>query len=148
MDNQNQPLDANFQSGSNPPEGLRITQTIRRYWYESSRWALFFAILGFIYIGLILLIFITASSKLGSAGIPIVFMLLSLSAFVLPPVWFIFQFAQNIQKALRHEDNQAAAVGFQNLRRLYQFVGVLTAILLGFYGITLIFTFLFMATAG
>lgn len=145
MDNQNQPLDTNFQSGSNPPEGLRITQTIRRYWRETSQWALFFAILGFMYIGLIMLIFITAGSKLGSAGIPLVFMLLLLSAFVLPPVWFVFQFAQNIKKALRDEDNLAATVGFRNLRRLYQFIGVLTAIILGFYGITLIFTFMFLA---
>ncbi|MBK9335801.1 MAG: hypothetical protein IPM98_04155 [Lewinellaceae bacterium] len=148
MDNQSQPLDADLQPGANQPHGLRISQTIRRYWYESSRWAFFFAVLGFLYLGLVLLIFSTASSKLGAAGLPVVLVLLFVGALVFPPVWFIFQFAQNIQKALRHEDNQAAAVGFQNLRRLYQFIGVLTAILLGFYGITLIFTFLFMATAG
>jgi len=146
MDNLNQPLDADLSSGENHPNnGLRITQTIRQYWHESSQWALFFAVLGFLYLGLVLVVLLTAGSKLGTAGIPVFFVLLLVGGLIFPPVWFMFQFSRHIKQSLQNDDTQAAATGFQNLRRLYQFAGVLTAIVLGLYGIILLFSLLFLA---
>lgn len=143
MDNPNQPLDADFQFGSNQPDGLRITRSIRQYWQETGQWALFFAVLGFVYLGMMLLILLVASNSLGAMGIPIILAMLLVGGLMFPPVWFTFVFSRDIKKSLRQDDVAAADSGFTNLRRLYQYVGILTAIFLGFYALILMFSLLF-----
>lgn len=140
MDNPNQPLDANFQAGSPQTDGLHITRNIRQYWQETSQWALFFAVLGFVYLSLMLLILLVASTTLGVMGIPVILGILLIGGLVFPPVWFTFAFSRDIKKSLRQDDVAAADSAFLSLRRLYQYAGILTAIIMGLYALILVFS--------
>lgn len=130
MDNENQPIDSGM-TPDNAPDTLRISPTIRSSWQESTKWSLFFAVLGFIYVGL-LIIGVLAGSRnpLFGAG---VFMLVIMGTLIFIPTWFIFQFSQKLKKGLETEDTALAEEGFANLRRLYQYAGIVTIIILAFY---------------
>lgn len=148
MDNQNQPLDADMNPAGENPQQLNITENIRQYWTESRKWAMFFAVLGFIYIGFLLLS-VFGLSTLGNEGIFAgVFTLLIVGGIVFVPTWLIFQFSQNLKQSLTTESTQALGLSFRNLRRLYQFAGILMIIILAFYGIIFLFMLTFMSSRG
>lgn len=124
------------------PPGLSVTNSIKNYWSESRKWALFMAILGFIYLGFIVLLLLAggrAGALIGLFGFSIIGVL------VFIPVWFVFQFSQKMKTALAQENTPDLEESFANLRRLYLFTGILTIIFLGFYLIMLMFVFSFAA---
>lgn len=143
MDNLNQPLDAELPEAGGKQSGLRITPSLRQNWLSASRWGLFFAVLGFLYLGLLgftLLSFAglgtVGAGNFGGAEIAVViFMLLLVGVFVFIPTWFMFQFSQKIQKGVSGNDVHATETGFSFLRRFYQFVGILLAIVIGIYAL-------------
>ncbi len=109
---------------------------------------MFFAVLGFIYIGFLLLS-VFGLSTLGNEGIFAgVFTLLIVGGIVFVPTWLIFQFSQNLKQSLTTESTQALGLSFRNLRRLYQFAGILMIIILAFYGIIFLFMLTFMSSRG
>ncbi len=139
MDNENQPIDSDM-TPNDAPDALHITPAIRGYWRESTKWSLFFGIIGFVYVGLLLLGVIAGSrSPLFGAS---VFMLVIVGTLAFIPSWFIFQFSQKLKKGLETEDSAQAEEGFSNLRRLYQYAGILMIIVLAFY----LIAFLLMLT--
>ncbi|TNE59280.1 MAG: hypothetical protein EP344_08895 [Bacteroidetes bacterium] len=116
---------------SQTEDRLRITENIRLYWREASQWGMFFSILGFTYIGIL----ITGIMLFGGYRVPgySIVTLLLLGGIVFIPTWLMFQFGQNIRKALRDNDTAAASMGFTSLRRLYQLIGILVVFLLFLY---------------
>ncbi|MFN0016037.1 MAG: hypothetical protein ACKVU2_15950 [Saprospiraceae bacterium] len=144
MDNVNQPLDSDVPETGNGENGLRITDTLRRHWHSTSRWALFFAVIGFLYLGIILFSSLGVS-QMGSEGGYTAMLFLLVGTFIFFPTWFLFQFSQNVQKGNANRDLHATEKGFTFLRRFYQFVGIMTIVLIAFY--LLMFIFLIGAMA-
>jgi len=147
MDNPNQPLDTDLPDSEGKQSGLRITSSIRSHWHATSRWALFFAVLGFLYLGLLVFSLLSIASlstgNLGGTEVTVmIFMLLLIGVLVFIPTWFMFQFSQNIQKGVSNNDLHATETGFSFLKRFYQFIGILTVIVLGFYALLLLFMFI------
>ena len=144
MEDHNQPLDEGLNSNQSSSPGLQITAMIRQFWRESTQWALFFAILGFLYLALLVFTLLQGASS-GAAGVAGgLFVILFAGAFIFFPTWFMFQFSQKLKLGLREENNTAAEAAFRNLRRLYQFAGVLLIILLSIYAIAFLFLLLMM----
>ncbi|MBK6930842.1 MAG: hypothetical protein IPH12_08175 [Saprospirales bacterium] len=144
MEDHNQPLDEGLNSNQSSSPGLQITARIRQFWRESTQWALFFAILGFLYLALLVFTLLQGASS-GAAGVAGgLFVILFAGAFIFFPTWFMFQFSQKLKLGLREENNTAAEAAFRNLRRLYQFAGVLLIILLSIYAIAFLFLLLMM----
>lgn len=139
--NYEQPLDMGFEAEESPQGELRfrITSEIRRYWKETARWGMFFSIIGLLYIGIALLTFFLSISLLGihESTLSTFFILVAL-AIIVPLWWLMFRFSRYTQKAVLHDDPAAAHVGFTNLRRLFQLLGILLIILLVFYGIVIL----------
>ena len=132
MDNETQPLDTNLNLDA-VPETLQITSNIRKYWSESTKWTLFFSILGFLYVALlVLLMAIGSKSPMFAAGLVGT---LVAGALVFIPCWFLFQFSQKVRQALQTDDSTLAAAGFANLRWFYQYAGILMIIILALYAI-------------
>lgn len=139
MDNLNQPLDTDLPDSEGKQSGLRITSSIRRNWHATSRWGMFFAVLGFLYLGLVVLSMLSVATLGGSKAALMIFMVLFIGALVFTPTWFMFQFSQNILKGVSSNDLHATETGFSFLKRFYQFIGILTLIVLGIYGLLLLF---------
>ena len=138
MDDQNQTMDpAGPGPGLENPTGLTITQTIRQYWHECSRWGLFFAVLGFVYIGFLVLLTIGVSIA-DQSIFRSIFSLLIGGGIVFIFSWLMLQFAQNLRKALDMDSTPAADRSFQNLKFLYQVAGIVLIAVLALYGIGII----------
>ena len=142
MDNQNQLLDP--EPGGAQPEDLHLTPTIRGYWRESTQWALFFAILGFLYLAVAVVMLFLVSTK-GGSFLPAIFGALIIGGFVFVPAWLIFQFSQKVKTGLETESSSMVALGFRNLRHIYQFAGIMVIVLLAFYAVVFLMMLVLMA---
>ena len=68
MEDQNQPLDAGMASGASDP-GLVITEAVRNDLTEIAKWAMFFAVLLFIILGLVAFASLAIAVAGGAGGI-------------------------------------------------------------------------------
>lgn len=136
-DNFNQPLDTGFQANE-PSEsrgGLRITPEVRQYWKESANWGMFFSVLGFIYVGMMLLSFLSLTALGGREAALVGMAMIIALAIIAPIVWLLFNFSRYTRKAVLYDDSAAAHVGFANLRRLFHLAGIIIIAVLVLYGI-------------
>lgn len=132
MEDTNQPLDAGI--GSRPSgQNLRFSEPVRGDLLETSKWAMFFAILIFIALGLVLIgsFFIMAA---GSAGAVVgIMMVLIYGGLLFFPAWYYYKFSALTRQALEHDNNDALDEGFANLKRFYRFIGILIIVVIGLY---------------
>ncbi len=115
---------------------LKNLNTIRK-------WAMFFSILGFIFLGLIVILGIIAGTFLSafkaggkSAGIPesvIIIMFFVLAAVYFFPVHFLFRFSKHTQHAVQTLDKDELHKAFRSLKSYSVYLGVLTIIGLALY---------------
>lgn len=113
---------------------------------ETSRWARFLSILGFIGVGFMVLfsLFIIGlgnSNPLMKAGfksagygnpavLGITYLVMAMVSIL--PYLYLFQFANKMKAALRGDDQAALNSAFSSLKSCFKFVGVFTIIMLGF----------------
>lgn len=141
----NQALDDNFSSG------LNITSDIREFLDETAKWAHFLSILGFVMVGLIILIAIFASTLLGVvinemqiefSGVStllVTFIYLTIAVINIFPILFLYRFARNTKEALRSDNQVILSEAFKNLKSHYKFVGIAALFMLGLYGLMIFF---------
>lgn len=125
--------------------GLSVTGGIRGYLQTTAKWGRFLAIVGFVLTGLSLLSILflgaflsdfgelmgDASSIMGSTFFIILY-LTSLAIFFFPCL-FLFNFSTSILRSLKSEEQIEFEKAFHNLKRLYQFIGILVAIMVTLY---------------
>ena len=137
--------------------GLSIDQTSKNHLAEAARWAKFLAIMGFIMCGLIILVGIFAGSlfatlsnrpynrfdnEIGTsvrAGYTVVMAVAYIIFAVLYffPCLFLFHFAVKMKTALLTDSQEMLNTSFQNLKKMFRYVGIMTIIVLGLYIILL-----------
>jgi len=134
--------------------GLTVTSTMQRNWMTTSKWAMFFAILGFIWIGLSLLSMGSMASamqmmQMMSGDNPVFAMygalmpyMTILTLITVAVMFFIhffhLRFATQIQRAINFTDQTAFVDAWRNLRNHFRIYGILVCVLLVFYGIILV----------
>ncbi len=100
------------------------------------KWALFLSIIGFVFIGLIILTVVIAFSLSGndnpSSGLQFL-PLLVISTVYFFPIYFLFQFSSYSKKAVKNNDSIQFSKALKYLKNHYQFMGILIIILTGFY---------------
>jgi hypothetical protein len=121
-----------------------ITTEIRSYLLEASRWGKFLAIMGYIGIGLILMIAIGimaigSDSQLipgvgvGMGAFGMIYIILAVLYFF--PVYYLHQFSAKTKEGINSQDTQTMATGFQNLKSLFKFMGIVTIVILSIYAL-------------
>ena len=135
--------------------GLSIDPISKNHLSSTASWAKFLAIMGFIACGLIVLMGIFAGSlferyssrsegfdrdgMIGARGfgaVAAVFYIL-LAVLYFFPCLFLFNFASKMKSALLSNDQDILNTSFQNLKKTFRYVGVLTIIVIAFYIIIL-----------
>ena len=137
--------------------GLSIDPAAKAQLSEAARWARFLSIVGFIVIGLIVLIGIFAGSLISSMmssgvgnnpvggaasgiwGSFLIIVYILVAALYFFPCLFLYRFATKMKVALASDDQESLNTSFQNLKKLLRFIGILTIIVLAFYAIALVF---------
>jgi len=139
--------------------GLGIDPATKAHLSETARWAKFLAIVGFVLIGFMVLMVIFAGAFLGTltsgfrtsetsapaAGMAASFQFFFLILFVAIyffPCLFLFHFANKMKTALAANDQETLNTSFQNLKKFFRFIGILTIIVLAFYAIIILFALL------
>lgn len=138
------PLDDNFTTS-----GVIITEEIKSYLYETAKWAKLLSIVGFVSIGLMVLgvLFMlvaggAAMSGLGEsagmAGLGMGFMLVIyglIIALYFFPTLYLYRYSTKMKTALDANDQASLSESFMNLKSVFKFWGIFTAIIIGFYAI-------------
>lgn len=141
---------------------ITIDPVTKAHLSETARWARFLAIIGFIFLGLMLLagvlVFInipasdlnnTFGGGYGSGGLMenlglgafIIFFVIS-TIIIFFPLLYLLRFANRMKTSLNGNDQQALNVSFQNLKSYFRYIGIITIIVMAFYGIAFIFSIL------
>jgi MFS family permease len=112
------------------------------------KWTMFLAIIGFIFLGLFIVIGVIAGTFLSAfnsgktgLGIPeslmfVIFLVLAVICFF--PILFLFRFSKHTANAVLTLDKQELHKAFKNLKSYFVYLGVLIIIVLTFYVVALI----------
>jgi hypothetical protein len=127
---------------------LELTNETINELIQIRKWTTFFSVLGFVvvallaFVGIILVLFM---SKLGNTGTFAKYPLVLVGLFYLGfavlyfvPVLYLHRFSVKSQKAIVNNDSATFQDAFTNLKKHYQFIGVLTIIIIAIYIIVLL----------
>jgi hypothetical protein len=127
---------------------IEIEQETLKHLNTTRKWAMFLAIIGFIFLGLMIIIgllagtFLTAfSSGEKGLGIPASFMFIPILLVALVyffPVLFMFRFSKHTAHAIQHLDKLELHKGLKNLKYYFAYLGVLIIAILSLYFVVLI----------
>lgn len=119
---------------------LHLNESSKSFLRETAKWANFLAIVGYVFLGLIVIMALfmgTALASLSAAGgigggvITIIY--LAIAALYFFPIYFLQRFAANMKNAFDHNDNEALTEGFNFLKKHYKFIGILMIVMISFY---------------
>lgn len=124
---------------------LNLPATIIGFLKETSTWTYFLSILGFLGIGLMILVGIIFSVAMGNmSGINsyenlgidmsyfgLIYIALGLVYFF--PVLYLFNFSRRMKRALSSNNNDELSAAFSNLKSHYKFVGILSIVIISLY---------------
>ena len=139
---------------------LGIDETGKAYMYEIGRWAKFLAIIGFIFsgvlcLGLLFLIFGASiiTEQLGAAsgltyGVGMFFFYILIILIFLYPSITLLRFANRIRPALHTANTDLFNEALKNLKNTFKFMGIYMIVMLGIYGLIIIFAVIAAAVAG
>lgn len=129
---------------------IEIEQNTLKHLNTARKWAMFLAITGFIFLGLVIIVgiiagtFLTAfSSGEKSLGIPeslVIIPLIVLAAVYFFPVLFLFRFSKHTSHAIRNLDKLEFHKAVKNLKAYFAYIGIITIIVLSFYILVIIVT--------
>lgn len=129
---------------------LELSERIKNYLLEASKWGKFIAIVGYIgmgllaVMGLIMLFGKFPYPGLGNSAmstLPMAFMgffYLVMAGIYYFPTTFLYKFAGKIKSALLESDQDDLTSGFHYLSKLFTFMGIVTIIVLALYALVLL----------
>lgn len=128
---------------------MQLTSDSKDFLREAAKWAYFLSILGFVFVGLFVIIGLfmgTALSTLSSrsAGmLPASFfsaIYIIMAALYFFPVLYLYRFGSNVKRAFSSNDTEALTQGLKGLKSHYKFVGILAIIMISFYILAILFS--------
>lgn len=115
---------------------------------STRKWTMFLSVLGFIFLGLLIIVgvatstFLTAfKSKEVNLGVPeslMIVMFIIIAAIYFFPVLFLFRFSRNTRDAIHNHDKLKLEKAFRNLRTYFTYIGVMVIIVLSIYLLALV----------
>jgi hypothetical protein len=144
------------------PVVLHITEDIRSYLYETSKWTKFLSIIGFVATVFMVMLAFSVSAMMGAmdtmtagnnpyAQIPqgvLTFWLLIAALIYFYPSFLLFKYSSSCKQAVLYGDNESLSLAMGKMKSFFKFWGVLFIVLLSFYLITFIMIVVSMVTTG
>jgi hypothetical protein len=122
---------------------IEIEEDTLNHLDTTRKWAMFLAIIGFIFLGLIIIIgliagtFLTAfSSGEKTLGIPESLMFIPVILVIVMyffPVLFLFRFSKHASHAIKTFDKNELHIAIKNLKFYFVYIGILIILILSFY---------------
>lgn len=116
---------------------LHLTNADKNNMLETAKWGKFLSIVGFVFSGLMIVIglmvmvqpFDELPISMGAMGMIYV----ALSLVYIFPSLYLYRFSTQAQQGIRNGDSSICSEAYNNLRRLFFFMGILTIIMLSIY---------------
>ena len=124
-------------------EGVAINSQISGFLKETAKWANFMAIVSFVMLGLMVLGafgFMALGSSIGggsAVAAGVLYLLLTLLYFF--PTLYLFNFAKKIKLGLNSSIQSEVELAFENLKKMFKYMGILMVIMLSVYALVLLF---------
>ncbi|WP_070137115.1 DUF5362 family protein [Crocinitomix algicola] len=122
---------------------LSLSNSAVNYLKETAKWANFIAILGFVGIGLMLLIalfFVVGNVNFrmktfggGLSPTSIGFIYIIMAGIYFFPVMYLYKFGTKMKFALKSKSNTSLTESFENLKSHYKFLGIFLIVFLSIY---------------
>lgn len=137
----------NFENNTPIENPMLNNREINSYLLEAAKWGQFLAIVGYVAMGLLVIVAIVMSfalsaiSQFAGSGFPmvlvgLVYVLLAVIYYF--PVTYLYKFSVQMKQAILMQNEALLASGFKNLKSLFKFLGVLTIVMLSLYGLALL----------
>lgn len=132
--------------------GMPITPKTKDYLKEIQKWALFFAIAGFVSVGMLVLAavfmpsLLTATSGLTNpppgttAAIGFMYIIMAVLYFV--PTLYMLNFSRRLKSALLRDDSGELVTAFKFLKSHFKFIGILIIVFLSLYVVIILIAIL------
>jgi len=120
---------------------MKLDSLSLSYLAKTRKWTMFFAVLGFIFIGLIALagVFMLFAGSLfggvlgGVGGVLVFILYLAIGVLYFFPIYYLFKFSENMKNALEKSEQTTLTKAFDYLHSHYKFIGILTIVILSLY---------------
>jgi hypothetical protein len=135
------------------PVLLTITEDIRSFIYESSKWTKFLSIVGFVFTGLMVMLSLSVGAIMSSmnsmvgaqnnpyaamgTGFLTVFLLIT-AAIYFYPSFILFNFSAAAKQAVLYGDQESLSTAMGKLKSFFKFWGILLIVILGFYALAIV----------
>ncbi|WP_340112406.1 DUF5362 family protein [Maribellus mangrovi] len=137
------------------PQKLEVNDQIIEQLISAGKWAKFLAILGFVFIGFMVLMGFMISvimsfmpsgpfRHMPIPGFLFGFVYLVIGIVYFFPILYLLRFSTNIQQAISTNNTLKMLKAFENLKSHYRYIGIVMIVMLGLY----LLTFVFMVFAG
>jgi hypothetical protein len=110
---------------------------------STRKWTMFLAILGFIFLGFIIVFGLIAGTFLSTfksnevnLGIPeslMIILFIVIAAIYFFPVYFLFQFSRHTSKAVETLDKQDLNRAVKNLKAYFTYIGIMAIVVISIY---------------
>ena len=126
---------------------IMINEEVRNYLLETSKWGKFMAIVGYVGMGLLVLLAIvmmvgiSAVSALAGTGFPvgiIGFVYIALAVLYYFPVTYLYKFSVQMKQGITSGEELSVVSGFQNLKSLFKFMAIMLIVILSIYALALL----------
>lgn len=135
-------MEENLTQGSEQKE-LKLNNHSIGFLKETAKWANFLAIIGFIGIGIIVILAFFMGALFSSlpnanalpfnAGPIMTVIYLLMAAVYFFPVLYLYRFAGKMKASLARKDEDILTDAFKDLKSHYKFIGILTIVMLSIY---------------
>lgn len=128
---------------------LNLNAHSRSFLKEIAGWTYFLSIIGFIFVGLLVLIAVSANRIYNNMAqfsqespfdvglfMTAVYVIVALIYFF--PILFLFKFSKRLKSALKSKEDEELASALEILKSHYKFIGVFTIIVLSLYALAII----------
>ena len=128
---------------------LNLNAHSKSFLKEIAGWTYFLSIIGFIFVGLLILIAVSANSIYNNMAqfsqespfdvglfMTAVYVIVALIYFF--PILFLFKFSKRLKSALKSKEDEELASALEILKSHYKFIGVFTIIVLSLYALAII----------
>lgn len=138
-------------------KNFELSEDAQGFLKETAKWGYFLSILGFISLGLMVLLAVfigtifSALSSFSSGMNPMMgigsgffsAIYLFMAALYFFPIYYLFQFSSNTKKAFKNNDNDLLTASFGYLKSHYKFIGITAIVFISFYVLIFIASLIF-----
>lgn len=127
----------------NNEEEMRLSSVGIGYLLETAKWARFLSIVGFVFVGLMVLgglvMSVTMMALVGPAML-VGFLYVVMAVIYYFPILYLYKFSNDLKEAINRRDNEQLERALGSLQSHYKFLGVFTIVILSIYALMLLFS--------